>query len=89
MQFSDVGGSFAPQVLPLSKLYCIPNPAIVVGGVTRIGPQSFTTGAGGAGGKTITLTTLLAPQVPSPVDPAGVSPQAAASTYRALTEWQP
>jgi len=52
-QFSAVGGVFAPQLTPSSKLYSILNPATVGGGVTTIVPQPvFTVGADTAG-KTI------------------------------------
>ena len=90
MQLSAVGGVFPPQLAPSSKLYSILKPAIVVGGVTTMGPQpAFTVGAGGAAGYITTLTVLLTAQAPGPAVPAAVVPQAAVSTYRARKVWQP
>jgi hypothetical protein len=55
-----------------------------VGGVTVIAPHpAFTTGAGGAGGKTTTLTMLLI-HAGGPAVPAGTVPQAAVVTYLAV-----
>ena len=57
VQLSAVGGVFAPQVTPLSKLYSMLNPAMVAGGVTTIARLQavFTNGAEGAAGKTTKL----------------------------------
>ncbi len=59
---------------------------MVGGGVTTIVPQpGLTAGAGGAGGKMITFTVLLAPQGSKPGVPAGMGPQAVDKTYLAIT----
>ena len=81
-QLSAAGGLFAPHVASPSKLYSMLNPVIETGGVTVKAPQpAVTTGAGGADGKIITLTVLLVPHEPVPVDPAVVLPQLLVNTY--------
>ena len=85
-QLSATGGLLPPHVMPSSKLYSMVNPASGDGGVTMMGPQpGLTVGAGGSGGKIITLSVLLAPQAPTPAVPAGVVPQLAVNTYLACT----
>ena len=72
---------------PPSMLYSILNPATVatVGNVNMDAQVFVVATITGAVGKITTLTVLLTPQDPLPVAPNGVPPQAAASTYCAVT----